>query len=144
MKVTDAEINARQHDDYLKVISTHASPLGERMASMGETAGRAARSQTLADFAAAVNAMNAVSEEAALFLNALASSDCPGYLRGADSQIQDALKLLVDGGRRGAEAAEAADGVRVAAAARGMEVANGDIVAAAHLLTAWRSGAARP
>lgn len=45
--------------------------------------------------------MERVSEGAALFLNALAASNCPAYLRGAESAIQDALKLLVDGGQRG-------------------------------------------
>jgi hypothetical protein len=144
MKVTDAEINPPQHDAYLSVISNHATPVGEMMGSMGIAAGRAARSQTQSDFAVAVYAMERVSEEAALFLNALAASNCPAYLRGADSAIQDALKLLVDGGQRGAEAAKAAAGDRLTAAAAEMEVANRDMVAAAQLLAAWRSGAGRP
>lgn len=43
----------------------------------------------------------------------------------------------------GAEAAKAADGARLTAAAAEMEVANRDLVASAQLLAAWRSGAGR-
>lgn len=142
--VSNAEVNPRQHDAYLDVIGTRAQPVSQAMHSMGSAAGQAARSLSAADFTVAVEAMRRVSDEARLFLLALAAAPCPAYLRGADSQLQDALKLLVDGSRRGAQAAQAANGAGLVAAAREMEVANQDIVAAAHRITAWRSGAARP
>jgi hypothetical protein len=144
MRVTNAEVNAREHDAYLAVISSHAGPVGEMMLSMGMAAGRAARSQTPSAFTVAVFGMQRVGEEAAAFLDALAATQCPAYLRGADNQVQDALKLLVDGGRRGVEAAQAGHAERLNAAAAEMEGATQDIVAAAYLIGAWRSGAARP
>jgi hypothetical protein len=144
MRVTDAEVNPRQHDAFLDVIVTHSQPVSEAMHSMGVAAGRAARSSTPSDFAVAVYSMQRAGEHAAAFLNALAGSQCPAYLRGADSAVQDALKLLVDGGRRGVQAARAADVDRLTEAAKEMEVANQDFVAAAQRITIWRSGAARP
>jgi hypothetical protein len=144
MRVTDAEVNSAQHDAYLGIITTHSEPLGTAMLEMGTAAGIAARSGGVSDFSAAVQAISRVSERSGAFLDALASAHCPAYLRGADSAIQDALKLLIDGSHRGVRAARAADGTTLVAAAKEIEVANQDMVVAAHRITAWRSGVARP
>lgn len=144
MQVTNAEVDPRQHDGYLDIIAKHAGPLGQAMLAMGTAAGTAARSLAPADFVVALGHMQQTSERASTFLDALTQARCPAYLRGADDQLQDALKLLVDSGRRGVEAASSANGPRLIAAAAEMEVANRDIVTAAHRLSDWRSGAARP
>lgn len=144
MRVTDAEVNPRQHDAYLDVIIGHSQTLGDAMLAMGHAAGAAARSRSAPDVATAVDAIGRAGEQASAFLDALASSRCPAYLRGADGAIQDALKLQIDGARRGVQAATAGDVGALIAAAQEMEVFNQDIAAAAQRITAWRSGAARP
>jgi hypothetical protein len=144
LSVTNADIDARRHDGYLGVISVHGDPLGKAMFAMALTAGAAARSLALSDFASAAGAMSQVRDRAVDFLHSLAVANCPDYLRGADDQLQDALKLLADGGRRGAVAAAAQNGAQLTAAAEEMDVANRDILAAAQRIIDWRSGAARP
>jgi hypothetical protein len=142
--VSNDEVDPRRHDRYLDVIGKNADPVGQAMQAMGVTAGTAARSLTIADCAEAAAAVTQVRECAAAFLDQLARAHSPRYLRGADGQLLDALKLLVDAGRRGAEAAVARDGTQLIAAAREMEVANRDIVSAAQRIANWRNGAARP
>ena len=88
--------------------------------------------------------MTQVRERAAAFLDQLVAAHSPGYLRGADCELQDALKLLVDAGRRGAEAAIEREGAQLIAAAVEMDVANRDIASAAQRIANWRGGAARP
>lgn len=142
--VTNDEVDPRQHDRYLDVIGKNADPVGQAMQAVGVTAGTAARSLTIADCAVAAAAMTQVRERAAAFLDQLARAHSPDYLRGADGQLQDALKLLVDAGLRGADAAVARDGAQLIAAARKMEVANRDFASAAQRIVDWRNGAARP
>ncbi|MGH7861213.1 MAG: hypothetical protein ACREOS_03140 [Candidatus Dormibacteraceae bacterium] len=144
MRVTDAEVNPRQHGAYLDVIIGHTQPLGDAVLAMGQAAGSAARSGSGADVANAVDAMRHAGEQASAFLDALAGTHCPAYLRGADSALQDALKLQIDGARRGVRSATAGDAGGLIAAAQEMEVFNQDAVAAEQLFNAWRSDAARP
>jgi hypothetical protein len=144
MNVANSEIDRHRHDGYLSVIGTYADPLGQALVAMATAAGKAARSREPSDFLIAVAAMNQVRERAATFLDQLASAGSPDYLRGADSQLQDALKLLMDGGSRGASAATKLEATQLTAAASEMEVANRDIIAAASRIANWRSGAARP
>jgi hypothetical protein len=142
--VSDSEIDRNRHDAYLEVIGSYADPVGQAMQAVGHSAGTAARSLSIPDCAQAAAAMTTVCDRAAAFLDHLAVAHSPDYMRGADSQLQDALKLLVDAGRRGADAATARDGNQLTAAADEMNVATRDIVATAHRIAAWRSGAARP
>lgn len=88
--------------------------------------------------------MTDVRDRAAAFLTQIAGTNSPQYMRGADSRLQDALKLLVDAGRRGGNAAAARDDAQLTAAAEEMNVATRDIVAAAQRIMNWRSGSARP
>lgn len=106
-------------------------------------AGVALRSATAADFTAAVNSMTEVSARAERFLGRLAGTPCPAYLRGADDQIQEALKLLSDGGKRGADAARSGNGKGLQAAAEEMDVAIEDVVKGAGRIGDWRAGTAR-
>lgn len=144
MNVSDGEIDRDRHDAYLSILGTKAGPLKAAMFLMGSAAGKAGSSLTPADFAMATEAMEQVRDSAAAFLDQLAATRCPEYLRGADSQVQDALKLMADGAQRGANAARARDGARLSSAAAEIEVANRDIAGAGALLATWRSGAARP
>jgi hypothetical protein len=144
MKVADDEIDPVAHDSYLAVIGQHAPTLGEAMESMARLAGTAARSQGGTDLAAAADAMDRVGEQARAFLVALSGATCPAYLQGADGQLHDALKLMIDGGGRGGNAARNRNGQGLTEAALGINSANDDVVAAAQRLVDWRSGAARP
>lgn len=144
LPVSPSEIDPKKHDHYLDVIANGSERLGQSMLHMGTAAGAALRSENSTDFADAVEAMTEVSGRAAIFLGQLAATPCPTYLRGADDQIQDALKLLVDGGKRGADAAASGDGKGLRAAAAEMEVANEGIVEGARRIGDWRRGAARP
>jgi|GEM_PF-6123482 hypothetical protein len=143
MRVEDREVDAG-HDAYLAIIGAHAEQVGDAMLSMASAAGRAARSLNAADLATAEQAMESVSRYTADFLGELSTTHCPPYLRGANDQLQGALKLIADGGQRGAAAARARDGEQLTAAAAEIDTANGDIMAAAQRIADWRSGTARP
>jgi hypothetical protein len=142
--VTNDEVHPRQHDRYLSIVVADGEPLGQAMLAMGVAAGRGAHALSVSECALAAAAMTKVHKQAAAFLDHLAAAHSPDYLRGADDQLRDALKLLVDAGRRGAEAAIGRDGAQLTAAAQEMDVANRDIAAAAQRIVNWRSGAARP
>lgn len=143
MSVNSGEIDPG-HDAYLNVIGRHSGAVGDSMHRMGVAAGRAGGSLGVADFATASDAMDRVRDGALEFLQDLAGTRCPEYLRGADSQIQDALKLLVDGAGRGMAAADRRDGLGLTAAGSEMTVAGTDLGNAGLRLADWRSGAARP
>jgi len=142
--VTKDEVDPREHRPYLDAVGTHSAPLGKAMMAMGVAAGTGARSLTVADCASVAGAMTQVRARATSFLDQLVAALSPGYLRGADCGLQDALKLLVDAGRRGAEGAIERDGAELVAAALEMDVANRDIASAAQRIANWRGGAARP
>ena len=71
-------------------------------------------------------------------------SNCPPYLRGANDQLERALRRIADSGQRGAAAARARGGKELTAAAAQIDTASGDIVVAAQRIADWRSGAAGP
>lgn len=142
--VSNAEIDYKHHDPYLGVLAEHADVMSEAVARMAATAGTAARSQARDDLVAAEEAMAAVENRARSFLAALSRARCPAYLQGADAQLHDALKLMIDGGQRGAAAARARDGEQLESAASEMDAAFDDIEAAAARIVDSRSGAARP
>jgi hypothetical protein len=142
--VGNAELDYQRHDPYLAVLSDHAEAMSEAVARMASTAGAAARSQAADDLEAAEESMAAVESRARTFLGALSRAGCPAYLRGADAQLHDALKLVIDGGQRGAAAAGANDTEQLDSAASEMDVAFDDIEAAAGRIVDWRTGAARP
>lgn len=144
MEVGDQEVNPDAHDSYLAVIGEHAPPLGEAMESMTRLAGGAARSEADSDLAAAADAMDRVGDRARAFLRALSRASCPEYLQGADAQLHDALKLIIDGGERGGIAARNRDGQEIRAAAQEIDTASHDVVVASQRLVNWRSGEARP
>jgi hypothetical protein len=121
VNVTQREVDPRRHNAYLAVISAHAEPVGGAMLAMAAAAGKAARSAAPVDFSAAADAMEKVRDGASVFLDRLAGARSPDYLRGDDDQLQDALKLLVDGARRGNAAAAARDGAQLTAAAAEMD-----------------------
>lgn len=141
--VGEMEVDAG-HNAYLDVIRTYSGPLSAAMSAMGAAGGDAARSLALTDVNEAAGATRSVSRGAARFLEALVSSRCPAYMRGADGQLQEALKLMVDGARRAGDAADATDHVGLERASIEIEAANRDVVAAALRILEWRSGAARP
>lgn len=144
LPVGPSEIDQQKHNRFLDVLATEAEPLSQAMLAMGTAAVEFRRSGAAAAFSAAVDSMTEMSGRATTFLSCLVGTGCPAYLRGADAQIQDALKLLVDGGKRGADAARSGNGEGLLAAAAEMEVANEDIVKGASRIVDWRSGAARP
>jgi hypothetical protein len=132
------------HDRYLDVIANQAGPLSDAMHQMGVAAGAAGRSLSEDDLKNARATFADVRAAASSFLNGLVGSQAPLYLRGADGQLQDALKLIIDGAHRGVVATGARDGAALIAAAKEMNDATRDIVAAASRITSWRSGAAAP
>lgn len=143
MRVEDSELDPR-HDAYLAVISAHSELVGDSMLAMSRAAGTAARTLADADLAAAAQAMERVSDSASDFLLGLSKVHCPAYLRGAHEQLEGALRRIVRHSQHGAAAATARSGAGVIAAAKDMDTANDDILAAAQRLTDWRNGAARP
>jgi hypothetical protein len=142
--VKNAEIDYRRHDPYLDVIVEHTDSVGDAMARMALTARQVIRSLSESDLPAAQKALADVETTSRSFLAALARASCPEYLKGADAQIHDALKLLIDAGQRGAAAVQAMDGNRLESIAGEMDAAADDIGVAARRITDWRSGAARP
>jgi hypothetical protein len=142
--VGNAEIDYQRHDPYLAVLSDHADGMSEAVVRMASTAGAAARSQAEDDLEAVEEAMAAVESRARTFLGALSRAGCPTYLQGADAELHDALKLLIDGGQRGAAAARAKDAEQLESAASEMDAAFDDIEAAARRIFDWRTGVARP
>lgn len=140
--VSDSEVDYQRHDPYLAVIGKHAEPLGDAVMSMTRAAGREARAGTR-DAIRTAAAMVGVRSTAAAFLANLSRTRCPEYMRGADAQLHDALKLQVDAADRGAAAARSADDKGLHDAAREMSTATDDFFAAAAQLADW-SSAARP
>ena len=132
------------HDRYLDIIASAAGPLGDAMGRMGIAAGVAARSPSPRHLEDARGTFVDVQSGASAFLHRLAGSRAPHYLRGADGQLQDALKLIVDGAQRGVTATDERDGARLAAAAKEIDDATKDIVEAAGRITGWRSGQVAP
>jgi signal transduction histidine kinase len=126
------------------VIVEHTDSVGDAMARMTLTARQVIRSLSESDLPAAQEALADVEATSRSFLTALARASCPEYLKGADAQIHDALKLLIDAGQRGAAAVQAMDGRRLESIAGEMDAAADDIGVAAQRITDWRSGAARP
>ncbi len=139
-----AEIDYQGHDPYLQVIVHHTDSVGDAMTRMALTARQVIRSSSEDDLAAAQEALADVEASSRSFLAALARASCPEYLKGADAQIHDALKLLIDAGARGAAAVQAMDGTRLESIAGEMDAAADDIGVAAQRIADWRSGVARP
>ncbi len=141
--VSDAEIDYERHDPYLEVIIGRTDSVGEALAQMAVTARAARRSMSEDDLPAVREALTAVEATARSFLGDLARARCPEYLKGADAQLHDALKLLIDAGGRGAAAVTAMNAARLESIAAEMDAAADDIAAAAARVTDWRSGGAR-
>lgn len=137
------QVDSQANDAYLAILVADAPALGAVLADMAAAAGSAARSRQPSDMAKARSSLSAVMEQAQLFLDHLAGAGCPEHLRGADEQLQDALKLQIDGARRGIEAVDSSDAARLESAASEIDVANRDVVLAAGRIAEWRSGAAK-
>jgi hypothetical protein len=142
-RVEDREVDPG-HDAYLAVITTHAEPLRNAMVAMAAASGTAARSLSAADLATAADALEALSQDASAFDDELSAAHCPSYLRGANDQLQRALRRIRDGGQRSAAAARAENKQELVSAASEMDAANDEIEAAAQRIVGWRAGAARP
>lgn len=143
-RVDNAEIDYQRHDSYLQVIVDHTDSVRDAMGQMMLTARQVIRSCSEDGVPAAQEALAEVEASSKSFLAALSRASCPDYLKGADAQIHDALKLLVDAGQRGAAAVDAMDSAQLESTATEMHAAAGDIGVATRRIVDWRSGAARP
>ena len=142
--VDSAEIDYKRHDPYLQVIVDHTDAVGDAMVRMTATATKVIRSWREDDLPAVEEALADVEASSRSFLAAISQGGCPDYLKGADAQIHDALKLLIDAGHRGAAAVDEMDGERLASIADEMDAAADDVGVAARRIASWRNGAARP
>lgn len=132
------------HNAYLSVVGGPANTaLSQAMEEMGRAAGAAARSRTTDDIEQAMTRMAMVHECAIAFSQALANVTVPTYMRSADSQLQDAVRVIAHGASRGIVASSAEDGTRLAQAASEIEGANRDVMTAAERIVNWKTGAAR-
>jgi hypothetical protein len=143
-RVEDSEVDRGQHDAYLAVIVAHADSVGDAMLAMAQTADVARRSLSEPDVTTAAEAMEQLGEAASDFLRGLSKEHCPDYMRGANDQLEEALRRIVRAGQQAAAAATAHDGAQVFAAGNDMAAAHDEILTAAQRITSWRSGAARP
>jgi hypothetical protein len=142
--VSKSEIDYKNHDPYLSVISDHAEIVGEAMLATSQAAATFLKSRDPDDLPAAADAFAAVADSAASFETALDGVTCPAYLKGADADTREAIETMVNAGRRGAEGTRVHDPGRIDSAASMLDDAADEIRAVSGRITDWRSGAARP
>src|ERR1700680_1193082 len=110
LPVRPSEIDQHKHNRYLNVLAGETEPLSEAMLAVATAAAAVRGEGTAGEVSVGVIAMAKVSGRGAIFLSRLAETRCPAYFRGADGQIQAALTMLVDGGKRGADAGRSGKG----------------------------------
>lgn len=131
------------HDSYLAIVGGPAlQRLAQSLVAMGRVAGDLGRSGLCDGYVAAATAMATVAADAMAYERAIGSALAPSYMRGADGQLQEALRIMADGARRGVAAARRSDGGALQRSAAEIETANYDVITVAGRLADWQTGAA--